>query len=177
MRCWRKHRVTTFADRSYFSAFPDFKEVLITGDITMLTPASRRKAIRRTLEERAGGASDATMIAEAAVDTWSQIAERLAPVIGTKGVDVLLNRSLHLTSVAFPCLATVGNREDGVDQIAGLRARLAGCNPDITAEASYALLANFTELLTTLIGEPLTWRLLSPVWSSPSTASEQEPAQ
>jgi hypothetical protein len=142
----------------------------------MPTSASRRKAIRRTLEERAGGASDATSIAEATVVTWSQIAERLAPVIGTKGVDVLLNRALHLASVAFPCLAGTGYQGDGVDQIAGLKARLAGCHPDVSIAAGYALLITFIELLTTLIGESLTWRLLNPVWSSPATASKQEPA-
>jgi hypothetical protein len=45
----------------------------------------------------------------------------------------------------------------------------AGASPEagaVAAEASAALLATFTELLATLIGAPLTDRLLDPVWTA-----------
>lgn len=142
----------------------------------MPTPDSRRKAIRRTLEGRAGGAPDADAVAAATVDTWHQMADRLVPVIGARGVDVLFSRSLYLTSAAFPWLANAGDHGDSVAQLASLKARLAGREPDASAEASCALLVTFTELLTTLIGESLTGRLLGPVWEFPSLACEQEAA-
>ena len=140
----------------------------------MPTPGSHREAIRRTLEARAGGAPDAAAVAEATIDTWHQVADRLAPVIGMQGVNVLLSRSLHLTSAAFPWLVNPGDRGSNAAQLATLEARLAGCKPEASAEAGCALLVTFTELLTTLIGEPLAGRLLSPVWEPQSSAPERE---
>jgi hypothetical protein len=42
------------------------------------------------------------------------------------------------------------------------------------AEAAQALLFNFTEMLSRLVGESLTERLLAPVWAHPPLLSEQE---
>ena len=135
------------------------------------------EAIRRTLAQGAGEAPDASAIAEATLNTWQQVADRLAPVIGARGVDALFSRSLHVTSKTFPWLAMAGN--DGNDGnsaalLASLKARLAGQETAAAAEASHALLVNFTELLATLIGESLTDRLLAPVWMPPLPAAEQE---
>jgi hypothetical protein len=55
-----------------------------------------------------------------------------------------------------------------------LKARFADQETNAAAEASYTLMVTFVELLTTLIGESLTERLLSPVWALPSPASEKE---
>lgn len=56
-----------------------------------------REAIQRTLTHHAGDAPDASAFAEATIGTWQQAAARLIPVIGTGGVDVLFNPSLHMT--------------------------------------------------------------------------------
>jgi hypothetical protein len=133
-----------------------------------------REAIRRTLALRAGDAPDATAIAEAALGTWRLVAIRLAPVIGTLGVDVLFNRSLHLTSAAFPWLSIAWDHEDNATVLASLKARLEGSEKDAAAEASYTLLVTFIELLMSMIGESLTERLLSRVWEPPLPPSEQE---
>jgi hypothetical protein len=135
-----------------------------------------REAIRRTLALRAGDAPDASAVAEAALGTWRIVAIRLAPVIGKQGVDVLFNRSLQLTSATFPWLSIARDHEDNAAVLATLKARFAGSEKDAAAEASYTLLVTFTELLTTLIGESLTERLLGPVWAPPSSAPEQERA-
>ena len=140
----------------------------------MPTLDSRREAIRRTLVERTGGAPDAAAIAGATLSTWHQVADRLAPVIGVQGVNVLFSRTLHLTSATFPWLANAGDRGSNAAQLATLEARLAGCRLEVAREASCALLVTFTELLTTLIGEPLTGRLLSPVWEPQPSAPERE---
>jgi len=140
----------------------------------MSTPDSRRAAIRRTLKQRSGGAPGAAAVAEATIGTWLQVAERLAPVIGLQGVNVLFNRALHLTSTAFPWLTTAGERGDSAVQLAGIKARLADHEPEAAAEASYTLLVTFTELLGTLIGEPLTGRLLDPVWEFPPAEPVKE---
>jgi hypothetical protein len=137
----------------------------------------RREAIRGTLARSAGDSPDASAIAEATLNTWHQVATQLAPVVGVHGVDAIFSRSLHVTSKDFPWLAMAGN--DGNDGnsaalLASLKARLAGQETAAAAEASHALLVNFTELLATLIGESLTDRLLAPVWMPPLPAAEQE---
>jgi hypothetical protein len=133
-----------------------------------------REAIRRTLAQRAGSAPDANAVAEATISTWHQMAARLAPVIGSGGIDVLFNRSLFLTCSVFPWLTILGDHRDRSDLLANLKAHLAGRETDAAVEASNALLGTFTELLTALIGESLTERLLSQVLVPPSPASEQE---
>ena len=134
----------------------------------------RREAIRATLAHRAGDSPDASAVAEATIGTWHQVSARLAPVIGARGVDVLFRRALHLTSTAFPWLATAGEHGDGAGSIANFRARLETRETAAAAEASHALLVTFTELLATLIGSSLTERLLGSIWTPPPPASEQE---
>ena len=133
-----------------------------------------REAIRAALMCRAGNAPDASMVAEATLNIWHQITAWLAPVIGARGVEVLFSRSLHLTSSAFPWLVNAGDHGDNAALLAGLRACLTGSAANVATEASYTLLVTFTELLSTLIGESLTERLLRPVWALPSPTSAQE---
>lgn len=133
-----------------------------------------RKAIRRTLAQRAGDASDASAVAEATFIIWHEVAARIIPVIGVGGADILFNRSLHLTCTAFPWLTIVGDHRDSAALLANIKARLAGSETETATEASYALLVTFVELLSTLIGESLTGRLLSPVWADQQKPSYQE---
>jgi len=133
-----------------------------------------REAIRQALAEHAGADPDARALAEATLSIWEQVASRLVPVIGARGVDALFSRSLHLTSAAFPWLAVVGEQGRPDAQRAGLKARLAGRETEAATAAGYALLVTFTELLASLIGEALTGRLLGPVWAVPSTAFKRE---
>lgn len=134
------------------------------------------EAIRKTLAQGAAReAPDASAIAEATLNTWLQVSARLTPVIGTRGVDALFSRSLHVTSKTFPWLSMAGNN-GSVALLDSLKVRLAGQAAAPAAEASYTLLVTFTELLATLIGESLTDRLLASVWMSRLPASEQENA-
>lgn len=135
-----------------------------------------REAIRRTLLQRAGDAPDANAVAEATIRTWHEVATRIVPVIGVGGRDVLFNRSLHLTCMAFPWLTIVGDHRDSTALLANLKERLAGRETAAATEASYTLLVTFTEMLTNLIGESLTARLLGPIWVASSPAAEQETA-
>ena len=132
------------------------------------------ETIRRTLVQGAGDAPDAGAIAEATLSTWHQVAVRLVPVIGARGVDALFNRSLHVTSKTYPWLAIDGHDENVAMLLSGLRARIATRELIDAVEACHALLVNFTELLASLIGDSLTKRLLITVWVPASAESEQE---
>ena len=118
--------------------------------------------------------ADATVSATAA--TWRLVAAQLAPVIGARGFEVLFGRALHMTGTTFPWLEVGANRGGSGSPLPSLEGCLARQDPATAAEASHALLLKFTELLTTLIGESLTTRLLAPVWASPSLSSAQESA-
>ena len=131
-------------------------------------PALRRDAILATLTQRAGVDSDAGSIAQATLDTWQRVAERLVPVIGARGVDALLGRALHLTNNAFPWLAMAGSDGGSAALLASLKTRFAGGETTAAAEAGHHLLATFSDLLASLIGESLTDRLLAPAWAAPS---------
>lgn len=130
-----------------------------------------RQTIRRTLEQRAGVAPDAPAVAGSTLLTWQQVAARLSPVIGGRGVEVLFGRALHLTSRAFPWLAAAG--EAGVASVETLRARLAAHEATAAAEAGCAVLVTFTQLLGTLIGDSLSEHLLTPIWGPPAPQREQ----
>jgi hypothetical protein len=133
-----------------------------------------REATRTALVERAGLAGAYTVEATAA--TWRLVAAQLTPVIGARGFEVLFGRALHMTSTTVPWLVVGADRGDGASPLPSLERCLALQDPAAAAEARYTLLLTFIELLTVLIGESLTTRLLAPVWASPSLLSAQESA-
>lgn len=133
-----------------------------------------RDMIRRTLAYHAGPTPDPDTVAEATFIIWNLVAVRLTPVIGTKGVDILFRRSLHLTTVSFPWLTMAEEYEDTPSLLSSTKARLTSQETSVSTEAGCALLITFTELLKTLIGESLTGRLLGTIWASPSSTTEQE---
>lgn len=133
-----------------------------------------RQSIRIAIKRRAGKASDANALADATFRTWQEMETQLAPVIGTRGVDVLFARALHMTSATFPWLDTPRDRKDNEDRPGSVKRRLADREPGVAEEASVALLATFVELLTKLIGENLTERLMKTAWAPGSPASKRE---
>ena len=139
----------------------------------MSTAGNYHLEIQKKLGNRCADTPDSLCIAEATLDTWHQMATLLAPVIGSKGVDVLFSRSLHLTRAVFPWLPIAGDH-DSLALLADLKNHLVDQEARVAAEASCTLLVNFSELLATLIGEALTDRLLAPVWKAPLVVSEQE---
>ena len=134
----------------------------------------RRPAITRTLAQRAGASPGAGAVTNAILGTWQEVAERLAPVIGERGVDVLMRRALHLTGKAYPWLVVGGEHRNSDALLDKLKGRFQGCEADGALAAGEDLLVNFTDLLASLIGESLTGRLLAPVWLAPPPESEQE---
>jgi len=124
-----------------------------------------REEIRTALAPRAGLLSaDANVEATAA--TWRLVAAQLAPVIGARGLEVLFDRALHLTSTTYRWLAVSKDGSGSADPLPSLAECLLRQDPATAAEASYTLFLTFTDLLTTLIGESLTTRLLAPVWGT-----------
>ncbi len=131
-------------------------------------------ALYRAMERQSAGALNAGAVAKVTIQTLSKVDVILTPVIGEVGVNVLFKRSLHLTSRTFPWLTIAENHGDTGDLLASLGARLAGRDTNEAVEASSALLAGFTELLATLIGESLVETLLGSLSASLAPSSKQE---
>lgn len=123
-----------------------------------------------------GEDGEANHVAEAAVRTWDEVAERLAPVIGEQGFRVLYVRSLHLTAANIPWLAPV-HAQPGDSPFADLKMKLGRETPARAQEASRALFATFTRLLVSLIGAALTTRFLAslPRHSGPDKPQQEFP--
>jgi hypothetical protein len=129
-----------------------------------------RESMRTTPAQRAGPLS-AGATAEATAATWRLVAAQLAPVIGARGLEVLFSRALHMTSTTYRWLAVSEGRGGSADQLPSLAECLARQDPATAAEASHKLLLTFTDLLTALIGESLTTRLLAPVFAGAAQES------
>ena len=134
----------------------------------------RRAAIRETLARRAGPTADSGGVALATFQTWRQMAERVEPVIGARGVEILFGRALHLTTKVFPWLVTAGAHGVGAAFLASLQTCFAAQELLIASDAGSALLTMFADLLANLVGDSLTERLLGVVWSSPKQVRDQE---
>jgi hypothetical protein len=122
------------------------------------------QSIGAAILQRAGIPADAKAIAEATVATWHVVSAQLVPVIGVRGLDVLFRRALHQVSEAVP--AMTGTEESGgaLTSLARFQAFLASQSTTIAIEASTAVLASFTDILATFIGDSVTERLLAPIW-------------
>jgi hypothetical protein len=108
--------------------------------------------------------ADARAIAARAVAAWTGIDKALSPIVGRQGVAALYKRSLHLTAAAYPWLATAS---EGACEPGDFSALQSAIEQQAVAQASAAqnsALDKFREMLTNLIGESLTERLLQPVW-------------
>lgn len=130
------------------------------------------QAIRRTLNHRLGDARGVSAFAVAFIDLWRQMGERLEPVIGTRGFNVLFERSIQIASKAFPWLSHIEASEGIGVSLTGLKEGLEGQEVTVASDASYTVLVSFTDLLTGLIGASLTDRLLRAIWTPPAEGTE-----
>jgi hypothetical protein len=109
---------------------------------------------------RGGDGSDA----EVTSHIIARLRQELGKLIGPAGFDILIARSLVLARRAHPVLAGVTAVPGGTP--AGLD------DPALDEVALIALVANFIELLATLIGEDLAMGLVIDVW--PAAAEEEK---
>jgi hypothetical protein len=110
-------------------------------------------------EERRGAGADAEQVAAAMAAMWQRIDAALAPVLGSKAVAALRERSLHLAGQPHPCLQGTS----GADAALGfnaLNSTVARQDDVDAALACSAVMRTFDRLLGGLIGPSLAHRLL-----------------
>lgn len=122
--------------------------------------------IQLILEQCVGVGADAKAIADDCIRAWERVTSQFAPLIGEGGIGALYARSLHLTRSRFPWLAVPQEPRQTDSPYTDLKVSLERREPSEAREAISALMVTFAELLTALIGETLTTRILSSAWAN-----------
>lgn len=136
--------------------------------------SSENRMMQTRFARQSVAGTDASRIAAMAVAIWLDAGVALSPIIGQNGVAALFKRSVHLTRRAHPCLAMVVEDTTQPDALAALQIVLAQQTCPIAVAANMALLQNFQDVLTSLIGLSLTERLLRPVWDKVSSGQAEQ---
>ena len=118
--------------------------------------------------------ANAGQIADAMVGTWKAVDVALAPILGSRGVAALYQRSIFLASGAHAWLAPLQDSVDGRIDPAALKAAFAQQTSAHARAGGDALMQTFHQLLASLVGSSLTGRLLHSVWSDPSILPPQD---
>lgn len=100
-----------------------------------------------------------------AIGLWRTLAPELNSIIGERGFETLFLRCVRLTRLAHPWLRPDNATAPNSDVFTLLEQSLAAQDAGHAAQASMALFMYFFDILTSLIGEPLTKHLLRKAWS------------
>jgi hypothetical protein len=120
------------------------------------------------LGHRLQAGADVGQVAETILALWQEIDQALTPIVGHRGVAALYNRSLKLTAVAHPWLASASSAVLAAMDPSALKAALLQQTATQAAAGGSALFETFRELLASLVGAALTERLLRSVWTPSS---------
>jgi hypothetical protein len=112
--------------------------------------------------------SDPVATAGELVRIVEEMAAVLTPILGSRGVAALYQRTLHVARSHHAWLAEPVESVPSSIDLAALRAAFEGQGPAEAAAAATAVLHSFHTLLASLIGAALCARLLDPVWSHSS---------
>lgn len=135
--------------------------------------AALRQRLIGVITGRVGSSTGANAVAAAARLTYDDLTAVFAPLISSAGVEALWGRAFDLAQREYPA---DGRRDDGGPQdepFARVTLWLQRQAPSTAADAAAAMFASFAELLTTLIGAPLTTRYLEKAW--PGEYSDAQP--
>ena len=134
-----------------------------------------RQRLARVITLRAGSSNGEGDVAAAARLTHDDLTSVFAPLISSAGVEALWGRAFDLAQREYPAGERRGEGDHGMTDESFARANvwLLRQAPSDALEAAAAMFAAFAELLTTLIGEPLTTRYLEKAW--PGGFSDAQP--
>ena len=101
---------------------------------------------------------------ETLMHPWQRLAEHLSPLIGETGFCALYGRAILLVVPLFDWLRAAQPGDSAAQSFTALTGVYNTVHIDAASAANTALLTTFTELLSGLIGEALTGRLLDLAW-------------
>ena len=132
----------------------------------MTTPetAVLRHRVVRVITRRIGSSKGASAVAAAAPLTHDDLTAVFAPLISSAGVNALWGRAFDLTKRAYPADELTADGVATDEPFTQASQWLEKHDPTAATDAAAEMFATFAELLTTLIGEPLTTRYLEKAW-------------
>ncbi|HYI12213.1 MAG TPA: hypothetical protein VEK57_24380 [Thermoanaerobaculia bacterium] len=131
-----------------------------------------RQRLVRVITRRVGSSTDASAVAAAARLTHDDLTVVLAPLISSSGVEALWGRAFDLAQREYPADERTGDNGT-TEPFAEVSLWLERQDPSAATDAAAAIFATFAQLLTALIGEPLTTRYLEKAW--PDGFSDAQP--
>lgn len=108
--------------------------------------------------------------AGAARRVYETLNARLAPLLGSAGVQMLFVRSGKLAQAEFASVAEVGTPEG----LSELGACLQALDPADATEAAAILFGTFLDLITTFVGDRLTVLVLRSAWPTIEDTAPRE---
>jgi hypothetical protein len=126
-----------------------------------------KQVFQSTLTQLSTDGVDAARVALGAIATLQAIDAALAPIISQRGVAALYQRSL--IRPAFPWLVAVYEGALVPGDFSSLQTALAEQSVEDAMLGTTTLLNTFHDLLSSLIGESLTDRLLGSICNTPSS--------
>ena len=123
-----------------------------------------RQRLVRVITRRAGSSTGASAVAAAARLTHDDLTAVLAPLISSSGVEARWGRAFDLARREYPADEHRGDNSATDEPFAQVSLWLESQGPSVATDAAAAIFATFAQLLTTLIGEPLTTRYLEKAW-------------
>ncbi len=130
---------------------------------------NKKQVIQSALTQLSTDGTDASRIASGTIATLHAMDAALAPIISQRGVAALYQRSLFLIRPDFPWLVAVYEGALVPGDFSTLQSALAEQSAEDAMLGTTALLNTFHDLLSTLIGESLTERLLGPIYVTTSS--------
>ncbi len=102
--------------------------------------------------------------ADMAIMLWELMAAKIISIIGEKGFQSLYVRSVFLSVRKFPWLAQYNPKSEINNQFSELKTYFEMQISEQIKEANTQLLLTLTDILASLIGEPLTTNILCMAW-------------
>lgn len=136
----------------------------------------RKEMIQSVLDKGASYSADSEALATATVSALTALVAEISPIVGELAWRALYVRSLHLARSSF-ARPEVGNSVTSAELLALLHRDLQARAPVEARAAAEALLLALADLLASLIGEPLTHRLLHSAWDQPIDSKTSQEKQ
>ena len=132
---------------------------------------ARQRAISDVLQRCDGPPEE---VLAAGMLAWEQLAAHLSSLIGEAGFCALYARSLAVAGAPEALVRSSASLRSVDSLVEQLRAGLATLEPAHACDVNAAVLDTFTKLLSGLIGDGLTARLLNTAWAARSEGNRNE---
>jgi hypothetical protein len=124
----------------------------------------RKQMIVDVLVQRAQAHARSDGIAERSLWLWQRVAIELIPLVGEVGFQSLYARAVHL-SLPHCTGFSLSARDSAEGVFQQLKEDLARLECDIAEKCSTILLHKFTDLVASMIGDPLMNQILHAAWN------------